>query len=196
MPEDLTPGDVEQYTQGRILESDPEAVRALDAALAKARRWCGWHVTPVRTDTFTVYGEGHPEVFVPTLAPIQLLSIVETDDQGNVNTIDLTTIRLDRTAPGIIRKLHGHWLYDSEIVIELVHGFQAVDAADFREAVLQMIDTASYDADLGGNGPLEEKQVDDVTYRWMRVPDRLLDAIARNPMDASALYGYRIIPIA
>jgi hypothetical protein len=38
---------VEAFTEGRLNRDDAETQRQLDAALAAARGYCGWHVTPV-----------------------------------------------------------------------------------------------------------------------------------------------------
>ena len=42
---------LEQFTRGRLDRDDDESQRQLNAALAAARRYCGWHVTPVLTST-------------------------------------------------------------------------------------------------------------------------------------------------
>jgi hypothetical protein len=48
--DELTPTDLETYTQGRLLASDPNTQLALDAALDEVRGYCKWHVTPVATE--------------------------------------------------------------------------------------------------------------------------------------------------
>jgi len=68
----------------------------------------------------------------------------------------------------LIKLTTGRWSNDwSSIVITLDHGFPPDEAADWREAVLTMIDdftsimvTGRPDSDLAS------KQVDDVVYKW------------------------------
>lgn len=199
MPEDLVPGDVEQYTKGRLSQTDPETVRALNAALAKVRSFCGWHVSPVRTETIILDRPeyNYPTLILPTLKVVELTSIT-VDGVA----IDLSNVRMSREAPGVLAQKNnqpwGGYRWDNGlglVHVTLDHGFTAAEAEDFRGEVLRLIDVASLAVGTGADGPLEEKQVDDVTYRWSRVPDRLVDSIARNPMDSSALYGYQLLAL-
>lgn len=201
MPEALVPGDVEQYTNGRLLQSDPETVRALNAALAKARRYCGWHVSPVQNEILTLDRPYSNTLILPTLRVVTLNSITVDG-----TAVDLTKVRMSREAPGVLglndsRPWGGKYplSYDpgyGTMVVDLDHGYTAAEAEDFREAILRMIDVASIQVGTGFDGPLEEIKVDDVAYRTPRLgPDRLIDAIARNPMDTSVLYQYRILPL-
>lgn len=196
MPEILTPADVEAYTKGRLDASDPETQRGLNAALARVRRFCGWHVSPVETHTIYMDVPCSSMLVLPTLKIVSIDSITVDG-----TAIDVSTVHASREAPGVIeRKDRSPWskLDTSglgQIEVELTHGFTAVEAADFREVVLQLCDIASISVGTGGSGPLMEKTVDDVTYRWSGMVDRSW-GIAKNPMMESVLYQFRLLPVA
>lgn len=194
MPEDLVPGDVEQYTAGRLSQTDPETVRALNAALARVRRYCGWHVSPVRTETITVDRpeRNHPYLVLPTLKIVQLNSI----------TIDgvpvaLDNVRTSADAPGVLSLNNlnpwSGWHWDSGfglVEVNLRHGFTAAEAEDFREGVLSLVDRSMQTVNSGATGPLIEKQIDDVRYRWGS--GSVDSAVVGAPLDTSIISKYRL----
>jgi hypothetical protein len=98
MAEELTPADVEAYTQGRLSASDPETLRALNAALTRARRYCGWHVSPVRQDVAVLDRPSWigiwNELALPTLKVVSLDGI-EIDGVA----MDLANVRESKEAP-------------------------------------------------------------------------------------------------
>jgi hypothetical protein len=56
---ELTPIDLQTYTQGRLLATDPNTKFVLGNALQQVRNYCKWHVTPVRVnETLTFDGPG------------------------------------------------------------------------------------------------------------------------------------------
>lgn len=188
MAEDLTPADVEQYTKGRLLASDPNTQRMLDAALDRARRFCGWHVTPVKTETITLPGSGFDFIVLPTLKVVSIDSI--TEDGA---TIDQADVEMFTGEPGILyKKRCRRWCGTVEITYS--HGYTATEAAAFREAVLQLIDITSLSIGTGASGPLTDIEVDDVHYQWATGADHSY-GIAKNPMDESPFYQYRILSI-
>lgn len=140
---DLTTTIVEQYTAGRLHRDDPETERMLAAGLRAARRWCGWHVTPVLSEVGVVIdGPGSRLLRLPTLRLVELTKITE-------DSIDLGIDDLDVSRKGMVQKASGlPWTGRfSGVVVSMQHGFD--DADDFNAAVLSMIDRASY-APSGG----------------------------------------------
>ncbi|TGD85130.1 hypothetical protein BayCH28_22270 [Mycolicibacterium sp. CH28] len=172
--DELTAFDVEQYTKGRLSAGDPETQRALDAALARVRNHCYWHVSPVKADTVTVrvepnrygssgygwsgcgVGVGDYEIALPTLKLVSIDSITE-DGQP----VDLDSITVRRNT---LTKTSGCWRGD--VVIAFTHGYTADEAQDFRDVVLKIIDRESANVGDGGSGALVYKQVDDIQARW------------------------------
>lgn len=202
MAENLTPADVEQYTNGRLLASDPETERALNAALARVRRWCGWNVSPVITETAYIDRPDYSMLVLPTMKIVSLNTIT-VDGVA----FDVSGVVYSREAPGIVQRKDlrpwGNYLNNSglgQIAVNYTHGYTALEAEDFREAVLQLIDQATLNVGTGGDGSLTEKKVDDVTYQWSGSRgagiDRLPGALAKNPMNESILYQFRLLPFA
>lgn len=195
MAEQLTVDDVEAYTEGRLLASDPETQRMLDAALSRARLWCGWHVTPVLTETLILDRPDSHILILPTMKIVTLTSI-EVD--GTV--VDLSEVRYSREAPGCLARADNTcwstaWGTNGfgEIEVTLAHGYTAAEAGAFREAVLQMVDAAALSIGTGGIGPLTGKRVDDVELHWSGFVDRSW-GIAKQPMNESVMYQYRLLP--
>ncbi|MBB3752609.1 hypothetical protein FHT44_005121 [Mycolicibacterium sp. BK634] len=188
MAEDLTPADVEEYTDGRLPQGANGTQRALNAALARVRNYCGWHVSPVRSETIVKNGTNDRWLSLPTL---KIVEVTEVTECGVV--LDLSTIKQSADEPGFLVKQCGHWRYGlSNIEVELSHGFTADEAADFREAVLGLIDTASLSIGSSNGGPVIFERVDDVETHWSALPS----AIENTPMDKSTLARYRILPFA
>jgi hypothetical protein len=197
----LIPDDVQSYTQGRLLASDPETQRALNAAIAALQHYCGWHVSPVIQETVTLDGTGQNDLWLPTLKIVSIDSITAYDPgDGSTTTIDTTDptqFSKSSEAPGFIYR--GRWQRwpwgHGNITVEYTHGYD--DAYDWQGAVLELVDrmTSQVGMVAGNSGPVVGKKVDDVEVRWA---DR---AIGPN---ASLFYGidhalvdhYRLMPFA
>lgn len=142
MPE-LSTDIVEQYTKGRLVAGDDETERLLAERLAAARRYCGWHVTPVRADDqLTLDGPGGRLLRLPTM---QLGELVEVTENG----VALDVADLYVSPLGMVTKKSGAcWANNlGAIVVKMTHGYDT--APDFDAAVLSAIDRASF-APLGG----------------------------------------------
>jgi hypothetical protein len=156
---DLGVAVVEQYTRGRLDQQDAETARLLAAALASARRYCGWHVTPVLTgDVQTIDGPGSSLLVLPTLRLTELTAVVE-------DGVELDVDMLDVSPRGLVRKKLGSWWPSpwgigwtpnlGGVVVTMTHGF--ADAPDFDAAVLSAIDRISLDVGGGRSavGPFQ-----------------------------------------
>lgn len=186
MPEELLPFDAEQYTKGRLKQTDPETVRALNAAKARARRYCGWHVSPVQSQTITLDGDGGMYLFLPTLKVVTLTSV--TVDGEALSLVD-DVKQLAETPGVLVREGYGRWPCGfSNISVVLTHGYTQYEAQDWREAVLRLVDQASQLAGQAGIGPLTSKKVDDVEYQWS-------DMVEYATMDTTALSQFRLLSI-
>lgn len=158
MAEELTPADVESYTAGRLSADDPETARALAAALARARRFCFWHVSPVLWESLTFDGDGDTRLRLPTKRVVSVDAVfIDGQPVTDYNRpVGSNVLIRDRGWP------RGF----SNIVIELTHGHTAAECPDWREAILRMVDRAAFIADQGGAGPLRSREVDDVKLAW------------------------------
>lgn len=135
---------LEQFTRGRLDRDDDESQRQLDAALAAARRYCGWHVTPVLTNTaVTVDGPGQKYLVLPTMNLTALTGMVENGVAINVAT-------LGWSVRGLVVKTDNTWWSEgfSNITATISHGYAA--AADFESVVFSAVDRGGFS--LGG-GP-------------------------------------------
>lgn len=186
---ELTTEDVQLYTKGRLNKDDDETKRLLNAALATCRRYCGWRVTPVKSEELTLDGPGGRRLSLPTLHLVELTSVIEDDV-----TLDLSGLQWSPL--GFVRKKSGGcWSSDlGAITVTMTHGFE--DAADWQAAVLELVDrmSAMPGAVVGNSGPLVEKTVDDVSYRWVL-------NIGQNPqlfdmLNHTLLDPYRLVPLA
>lgn len=125
---------VESFTQGRLDRDDAETTRQLEAALAAARTYCGWHVTPVLANqSVTVDGPGGTLLMLPTLALTSLIAVTE-------DSVVLDMTGLEWSTRGIVRKLDGRlWTGRLRgITATISHGIAS--APDFEAVVLAAID--------------------------------------------------------
>jgi hypothetical protein len=132
---------VENFTRGRLNRDDEDTQRQLDAALAAARAYCGWHVTPVVTDDqVTIDGPGTPLLVLPTL---KLTELSEVSEDGE----ELNLADLNWSARGLIRKRDGYWWTQMFGAIEVIfsHGYASVP--DFESAILSAIDRGAFSSD-------------------------------------------------
>ena len=133
---------VEAFTRGRLDRDDDETQRQLDAALTAARRYCGWHVTPVLADqTVTIDGTGDSMLVLPTLMLTELSSVAE-------DGIDIPLVELNWSARGLIIKRSGHWWTSmfSAITVEFSHGYAT--APDFESVVLGAIERGAFSPEV------------------------------------------------
>ena len=158
--DELTADDVEAFTGGRLSADAAETQRLLDAAVAAARRHCGWHVCPVWADHHLVVdGHGGRVLRLPTR---RLLAVGDVIDDGVSVDVDTLVWSVD----GLVRKPDGgRWSHRYQSVdVIITHGYTDTEAADWRQAVLTMVDLMS----TGGrpDNELVMKKVDDVQYQW------------------------------
>jgi hypothetical protein len=123
----------------------------------------GWHVSPVLTETITLDGPGGCKLRLPTR---KIVSVTSITNDGN--PIDVTTVTPSAGAGWLLVLNQGSWSCRySGVTITMDHGYTAAQAADWRQAILTMVNqmfelvvTGRPDADLAS------KQVDDITYKW------------------------------
>lgn len=191
MPE-LTVADVRSYSDRLSSYADDPLQAMLDAALAAARRYCGWIVTPVATDAeLTIDGPGGRVLSLPTL---NLIAVTTVTEEGVA--LDVTKLDVSRRK-GTVQKQHfyhgGCWSHrDGSIAVKITHGFTETEAADWRRAVLRLVDLMSLEpVRVGGerdSPEMKRKRIDDVDYEWY---DKL---ISTNEQLSMLFSQYRILP--
>lgn len=163
---ELEPADVESFTKGRLKVADADTQRLLDAALSCARRECMWHVSPVRTgDVLVLDGPANALLTLPTRKLIDLSAVAEDG-----NAVDLAKVTWSET--GSVRK-NSRLCWTGKyrgLSVTMTHGFTEIEAADWRNAVLSMVDKMSLMPIPASGGrsqnELVRKKIDDVEYQW------------------------------
>lgn len=169
----------------------------LDAALVTSRRECGWHVSPVRYgDILVLDGPQSRILMLPTRKLVSPPSI--TEDGIAVASAD---IRWSAGGPpgvlerpvGVRKKSTEFWSCDYQAIeVTMDHGYTEDEAADWRQAVLSMVDQMGSMVFAGrSEADLVSKKVDDVTYTWGAGP---YTAMARDSLTsvASILADYTL----
>ncbi len=196
---ELSALDVENYTNGRLRSDDPEVARMLDAALVTARRYCGWAVTPVIVDNaVTLDGPGSRILMLPTRKLVRLTSISENGTPLSLASVSATPGGPPgiTSRPAAVRKASRGWwghTYQS-IDVVMTHGYTEAEAADWRYAVLSMVDEMGQ-IQMSGTSELDivSKKVDDVTYRWA---DRYANAAETALYSYTGVFGgYQLPPV-
>lgn len=144
-----TAADVETFTQGRLVDDDRTDM-LLTAALAAARRYCGWHVTPERSDTLTVDGSGKTLLMLPTMRLTAVTSVTE-------NGVELDLATIGWAVRGVMWKtsnLNRMWCPHTDgVTAAVTHGFD--DVPDFNMAVITAVDRGSFGAAREVIGPFQ-----------------------------------------
>lgn len=187
MPE-LSVADVTAYTSGRLV-AGTETTRLLAAALAAARKYCGWHVMPSLVGhVVTVDGSNDAVLPLPTLSLTTLTSVVEDGVTLSVPDLVWSTGRTLRKRSGV----RWTWKYGA-VVVTMTHGFTTVP--DWDAAVLAMIDemSLSVGSGSGGSGGVKRNRVDDVEREWFTAVTGAAAAAATSV--AGLLDQYRLTPL-
>lgn len=163
--------DLAGYTKGRLDASDDETARLLDSALAAVRRWCGWHVAPLRQDVVTIDGPGSQLLRLPSLCVAGLSAVTEDGVEVDPESLEWSRIGLVRKKSG------GFWTPRFQgITVTMSHGF--ADAADFESAVLSVADRRSQAADGGAPtvvGPFRWGKTDDTDAEFTAAERSILE---------------------
>lgn len=126
----------------QILGLDPDIPnidKAIDRAVAFARREAGWHIFPEIADDLVLDGEGGPVLTLPTLHVTELDQITEA---GRV--LDPETYEWSVT--GDVKRVHGCWTTKWRgLEVSLTHGFDLEDAdlADLIGAISSAVTMAA-----------------------------------------------------
>ena len=118
-------GDLESYQGG-------DAQSLIDQATALVRRYCGWHVTPERTETMALDGSGGRSLRIPSLHVTGVSAVTNdgtayTDDDFAWSSVGTLT-RGPRT---------GIWAEGPRKVRATVtHGYSPDDAADLASVIM------------------------------------------------------------
>lgn len=194
---ELTPADVQTYTSGRLSASEPEVQAMLDAALVTARRHVGWHVSPVKeADEITIDGPDSRVLWLPTRKLVALTAVSENGTALDVSTIGISVgDGPEQSRPIALRKRSGgFWTSNyGGIEVTMTHGYTETEAADWRRAIMAMVDQMSLlpVAAATGTSPfgVSSIRVDDVAYGY-RAYDAMAEEVLFSVMPT--LNGYAL----
>lgn len=163
---ELTTADVETFTRGRLSAGDPVVQDILNAALVRARNYTGWVVSPqVADDAVTIDGPGGRELFLPTGRIVSIASIVE-----NGTTVTSSDYVVSSDIRRMVYRKNTCWTSEfAGITVTYTHGYTEEEAADWRRAILLMVDRMSREQQSGARSKedLVRKKVDVVEYQWV-----------------------------
>ncbi|WP_293308876.1 hypothetical protein [Mycolicibacterium sp.] len=182
---ELAAADLAAFTGGRLSATAPETASVLAAALAAARRYCGWTVSPVAEVTLTLDGPGGTVLALPTR---KLISVTALSENGQ--SVDVSTLDISRTT-GIVRKYPlARWTSRANgITVTMSHGQTEAEAADWRRAVLRLASELASDSSAKrDSADLTTKKVDDVEYQWAS------GLLSTNDQLAAMFAAFRILP--
>ena len=119
--------DLAASPEGAAVAGYHDAELVLTAASEKVRRYCGWHVCPVVTETVTLDGPGGGLLKLPTLHMTGVTSVVE-------DGVSLDVSGLEWSENGLIRK--DRWTRKFRgVTVTFTHGF---DSAAVKSIVCRL----------------------------------------------------------
>ncbi|SPT53796.1 Uncharacterised protein [Actinomyces bovis] len=128
------------YTRGAITAADPRATSLLDAASAAVRRYCGWHVVPVITETVILDGTGAALVELPSMRVEEITALTEKCPHRGGRVHEWTPEELgdlEWSHLGTLRRRDGVWTDRYQgIRVTMRHGYQ--EAPELTQTVLQV----------------------------------------------------------
>lgn len=172
-----------RYTGNRLVEDDQETQRNIDAAVEAARRYCGWHVTPVAEDDEVVLdGSGTPMLLLPTLRLVSVTAVSENGVELDVEDFALGYSSVGRPDGRLYKRSGSRWAAGhGNIRVIYTHGFES--APDWEAAVLSFADRMSQE-------PTGGRPVAIGPFRWPEERAGLgtaFSAVERNLLDLYAL---------
>lgn len=133
--------------------------RARDAALlvasaeAAVRAYCGWHVAPSRSESFTVDGTGSHVLALPTMHLTAVESITEND-------ADVATTTVQWSAAGYLWRAQPWTTRLRGVAVTATHGYATVPA-EVRAVVLDVAELLAH-----GQGGATRHQVGQVSVAY------------------------------
>lgn len=178
---ELAPADLPAAVLARFADNTA-AQKAIDSALVAARRYCGWHVSPSRSETITVDGPGGQVLSLPTLNLTTVTSVTELGI-----AVDVT--KLDRSQrKGTLTKRFGCWTgRDGAISAAITHGYSETEALDWRAAIVDLVAVRSEVSTRDGVD-MKRKKVRDVEYEWFE------SLVSTDAELAASFSQFRILP--
>lgn len=134
------------------------AVDYAEAALAAARRYCGWVVAPSTSEDAIIDGPGGRMLSLRTLHLNTITAVIEDDV-----VLDVADLRWSATG-AVFKKDGRRWSCNpGAITVTMEHGYD--DAPDF-DAAVAAIAAGLAASTIRDDAAQIKKKVDDVEYGW------------------------------
>lgn len=128
-----TPDELADFTKGAIVADDPRLDSVLNGVSSAVRRYCGWHITPVVTESVTLDGPGGWLLSLPSL---NVTGITSVTHGGESLTAD-DDYRW--SADGSVKSKSGRWSDEfRDISVTFTHGYAEADVEDVKQVVLSV----------------------------------------------------------
>lgn len=147
MPPFASADDLQDFTKGAITSSDPRAEGALNGASTAIRRYCGWHISPSKTETVRIDGPGGRIFSLPTKYLTALPTIVEHHHSGDLTFVD--DVDYEWSELGEVERLRTQQTFGHPTGIwttrfrglepTMTHGHDAADITDLQQLVLAIV---------------------------------------------------------
>ena len=182
---ELAPADLPDAVLARFDPADDNAAaqRAIDTALLAARRYCGWHVSPVRSETITLDGPSGRVLSLPSLNVTAVSALSECGIAADVTKLDVSRRK------GTVEKYpYGYWTgRNGAISVTMTHGFTEAEALDWRAAIVALVGSWS-ETSMRDGSDMKRKKVDDVEYEWFET------AVSTDAELSERFSQFRILP--
>lgn len=181
----VTPQQLSDWTQGKVLVSDPRLADLLDGATAAVRRYCGWHVAPSFGETVVLDGPGGDVLTLPTLYLTALTSVVEAG--VTLVEYDAATAVGDYewSVLGNVRR-YGFWTDRYRgLSVTMTHGFDT--APDVAQIIMQVVSSA-----LSSPMGATREQAGQLSVTWATTGPGVSGGLSLLERDLAVLAQYRL----
>jgi len=171
MSELVTPQDLDAYLSG-------DSEKALAAAEAAVRAYCGWHVAPLKTETVKVWSAGDRSVLLPSLHVTEVQSV----------TVDGEPVEdYSWTSDGILRGVREC----GPVEVALTHGHAADSTAGVLLSSIILATAARAKSSPSG---LMRAQVGQVSETYSQTAANQAGGVALLSSETNLLTPYKIPP--
>jgi len=182
MPDLATAAELAAYSNGAISQTDPRVAPALAGASAAIRNYCGWHISPVVTETLVLDGPGGRLLSLPTKHLINITSLIEDE-----TTLEDTAFRWSED--GSVKRNGCRWSDDFRILtVTIEHGYAT--AEDVKRVLLAVV-TRELSSPTGAT----REQAGAVSISWATTAPGVSGGLALLAHEFSVLDAYRIVSV-
>ena len=158
--------------------SESPATRALNAAEAAVRRYCGWHIAPVITQELVLDSPGVRTVFLPSLKVLNITEFSVCGVTQNVDALEWSENGFVRSPRVFPDRLRG-------ISVTFEHGFESV------HEVAQIVQAIA-DRDLASPKGVVRERAGQVSVDYSQVAPGVAGGVALLAHEMAILDKYRL----